>query len=156
MQSCSMQSCNLCRHNESIASLCSQAYFATHACIIKLSSWDAAKAAGVHQLQGLHWHGNHILGCPPSVDHDAFLHVAKYLRDHGIHRQTGEGGKDRRSIREVSLHTVSILPLCMCKCVSNSVLISGWRGSLDSQWDHSLAMNVHGSLSIPSLGRHLS
>lgn len=75
--------------------------------LIKLSHWDAAKAAGVYQLQGLHWHGYHILGCRPSMDHDAFLHVAKYLRDHGIHRQTREGGKDRRSVREVSLHTVT-------------------------------------------------
>jgi len=123
--------------------------------LIKLSSWGAAKAAGVYQLQGLHWHGYHILGCPPSVDHDAFLHVAKYLRDHGIHRQTREGGKDRRPIREVNLHTLSILPLCICICVTNCVL-AGWHGSLDSQWDRSLAMNAHGSLSTPSLGRHLS
>lgn len=151
-----MHVCNLCCHNESIFRHSCMQLGTGKIMLIKLSSWDAAKAAGVHQLQGLYWHGYHILGCPPSVDHDAFLHVTKYLRNHGIHRQTREGGKDRRSIREVSLHSVSILPFCVCKCVTTSVLVSGWHGLLDSQWDRFLAMNAPGSLSIPSLGRHLS
>ena len=39
----------------------------------------AAKAAGVHKLQRLHWDGHHITGRTASMDHDAILHAAKYL-----------------------------------------------------------------------------
>ena len=39
----------------------------------------AAKAAGIYQLQRLHRHGHHIASGPSSLDHDAFLHVAKHF-----------------------------------------------------------------------------